>query len=227
MSELQIILPPRDEDFLSEGLRMLTKAICDAHPELEGGYGLGGEYGYGENFENDVFVMRRFYWGDCDCGYDQREYEWAKSNKHADDCYQAELRRRRIATGMWETKADDMFEWWKVDANYAERERLESAIFDDLCNKHNLDRKFGAAVHCTCDHEPKWQAFCATPEGGHYPTCSVVLPNFRHKASGFEVRWYKWIGRDNETMNDPPDIGTVLSECITSLVPSPDGDSNA
>lgn len=133
MSEITIILPPRDEDFLSESLRLLTRKICEAHPDIEGAYGLGGEFGYGENFDNEVFTMRRQYWGDCTCG--------------------------AMDTGPDEPERD-------------------------------------------CD-----------------PTCPMQLPNFRHKASGFEVRWYKWIGRSNETANEPDDIGRVITECIASLPP--------
>ena len=28
---------------------------------------LGGRYGYGSNFKNQVFSMRKYYWGDCEC----------------------------------------------------------------------------------------------------------------------------------------------------------------
>lgn len=131
MTEVQIVLPPRDRDFLSESLRMLTRAICEAHPEIEGGYGLGGEFGYGETFENDVFSMQRYYWGDCTCG--------------------------AMDTGPDEPERD-------------------------------------------CE-----------------PTCPMQLPNFRHKASGFEVRWYKWIGRGNELKNEPKDLDAVMTECLSSL----------
>jgi hypothetical protein len=54
---IQIVLPERSEDALSEALRELTGII-----DPEGGYGLGGPDGYGANFENEVFMMHRFCW---------------------------------------------------------------------------------------------------------------------------------------------------------------------
>lgn len=124
MSEtVEVILPQIRDDSLSYGLRILTKKISERHPDLESGYGLGGPSGYGVDFENDIFAMRRFYWGDCDCGND-----------------------------------------------------------DD-----------------------------------HAETCSVRLPNFHHKPSDFKVRWYKWIGRDNETEGECADLGMMISDCIDSL----------
>lgn len=216
-TELTVVVPSRSKDFLSDALRDLTMEICKRNPESEVGGFLGGRYGYGVDFENSVFVMRPYYWGDCDCGYEQREDDWSRAHKHSLDCYQSELRSRRIATGMWEVKPEGQFEYWLHNAPYEKYQEADAKICDDLCAKFNLDRSFGAAVHCTCDHEPKWNAFCDTPEGTHYPTCAVELPNYRHKATGFEVRWYKYIGRDNELKNEPPDMGAVLSECFGSL----------
>ncbi len=48
----------------------------------------------------------------------------------------------------------------------------------------------------------------------NYPGC-----NFRHKASGFEVKWYKWIGRSMELSR--PITGaewlTIFKGCVRSL----------
>lgn len=116
--EVEIVLPPRDEDEISDGLRRITKALFDSNPdEFDGGYGLGGEHGYGENYENDVFMMHRFCW--CD----------------RDSC----------------------------------------------------------------------------------PWCGdEQAPNFRHKPTGFEVRWYKWIGRDNE-LSGNADWPNIEAECLASI----------
>ena len=56
-----IILPECSDDPVSDWLRGLTREICLKTGE-ESGYGLGGQYGYGENFENDVFMMHRYCW---------------------------------------------------------------------------------------------------------------------------------------------------------------------
>lgn len=74
---LQIVLPERSEDAVSDGLRELTAAIYRASPAMDQGYGLGGENGYGANYENDVFMMHRFCWcerEDCPwCSYTGEE----------------------------------------------------------------------------------------------------------------------------------------------------------
>jgi len=53
---------------------------------------------YGEEFENEVFSVFPYYWGECTCGYEERwggkETKWWKNNPHADTCYQTELRTR-------------------------------------------------------------------------------------------------------------------------------------
>ena len=62
----------------------------------------------GEGFE-----YRRYFWGDCDCGFDERfsaaETEWGKHNKHAAGCYQTELSEAQ--------------ESWDLEHRYKEIER--------------------------------------------------------------------------------------------------------
>lgn len=216
MTEVQIITPPvADEtDALDHGLVTLTRAICQAHPELEGGYGLGGEFGYGENFENDVFSMRRYYWGDCDCGYQDLEDKWCKSHNHGADCYQTELAARTRAARLpyWDGNKWQNARRLGTDA----AKKLEDQIYNELCLKHGKDREFGAAVHCSCSYEVEWKAWAAANE--HKPTCTPQLPNFLHKRTGLEVRWYKWIGRGIESKNaDGADLQAIFAECLATL----------
>lgn len=116
-----------DSDIVSQCLYVLCETIIRGLMPDERGGGLGGEFGYGVNFENDAFVMRRFYWGDCDCGSDEND-------------------------------------------------------------------------------EP------------HKPTCSLERPNFLHKRTGLEIRWYKWIGRDMEAKPETIiDWGAIWTECMESI----------
>lgn len=141
MVEIKFAPPERLEGALSDGLRLLTKAICEASGE-ESQFGLGGEFGYGVNYENEVFSMHRYCW--CD-GYD---CPWCSYSGEEGQHFQ---------------------------------ERF---------------RPMGA--------EPN-------------PNYSGA-PNFWHKASGFKVWWYKWIGRDMEA-NGEFDISAIISECAASLSP--------
>lgn len=76
MADLMLVLPEQSEDALSDGLRALTAIVCTALCE-EGGFGLGGEFGYGVIYENDVFSMHP------NCWCDSEECPWCSySNEH-------------------------------------------------------------------------------------------------------------------------------------------------
>jgi hypothetical protein len=47
---------------------------------------------YGPEFENDTFEVFPYYWGDCTCGYDEKDMEWSEANTHHEGCYQTLLR---------------------------------------------------------------------------------------------------------------------------------------
>lgn len=42
-------------------------------------------------------------------------------------------------------------------------------------------------------------------------------PHFWHKASGFRVWWYKWIGRDMQTVNLPADLTPIFRDCLADI----------
>lgn len=50
-------------------------------------------------FENAVFRVQPYYWGDCECSYEASEAAWSKANSHGAECYQTELYGR---LGVWE-----------------------------------------------------------------------------------------------------------------------------
>jgi hypothetical protein len=99
-----------------------------------------------------------------------------------------------------------------------EHRKFEQEIYRRHCEASGIpwNDGWGCAVHCTCSYDADWAAFLKYYPG-HLETCSLELPNFRHQASGFEVRWYKYIGRDNELKNEPADPAAVISECLLSL----------
>lgn len=68
-NEIQVILPDVDTDEVSIGLRHLTETLDVQGYPLSGGI-LGGEFGYGTSFENDVFMMHPYCWCEQDdCGW--------------------------------------------------------------------------------------------------------------------------------------------------------------
>ena len=155
----------------------------------------GGEFGYGQDYENAVFAMRPYYWGECDCGYDG--FEWPE--KHI-GCYQNE----------YDALPKDKKESWSKDR------KLTKA----LCKKYGLSYPDGSAVHCTCDYHRRVQAWhdgIGYPTG-HKDTCATVLPNFHHKPSGLKISWYKYIGRGMSANTERPDNwNEIMAECDKSV----------
>jgi hypothetical protein len=82
MTEVRIIVAGRnDGDALSDGLRELTRKIAES-TGAETGFGLGGEFGYGANYENAVFQMHPYCWCERDecqwCGPNNAPNFWHK-----------------------------------------------------------------------------------------------------------------------------------------------------
>lgn len=71
--KITIVLPKGAETRIELGLVTLTEAIIGDNKE-EMCFGLAGAFGYGTNFENDVFMMHRFCWCDKeDCKWCEHE----------------------------------------------------------------------------------------------------------------------------------------------------------
>ena len=67
MTDLTIIVPAIDDDYVSAGLRRITSVLQGVTGEGPNGI-LGGNNGYGVEYENDTFMMHPFCWCDrSDC----------------------------------------------------------------------------------------------------------------------------------------------------------------
>ena len=195
---------------------------------------------YGEEFENDIFSVFPYYWGDCTCGHDDRVEQWSKENKHEEHCYQTALKKAQGGwlennpepeAQMFNTSSEeievgvtlitsepsyspsaDMWRKW-----YNKKEIAEKEIYDRLCAEFVVNRKFGCAIHCTCGYEKQWERFCEI--SGHVFNCPIVKPNFLYKPTNFSIKWYKYPLRDSYmsqkiTLKKFRDI---ISKCIESL----------
>ena len=183
-------------EFLAGGLYDLSEFLARRAPDRQHHGMLGGEYGYGQEFQNDVFEMFPFFWGDCGCGHEDAEGAWADAHPHADSCYQCELERRTDAAGDGSPGV--------------------SSIANLLAEEWGLP-ELGCAVHCTCGRDAVYAAWLA--EHAHDPRCGVARPNFAHVGSGLRVSWYKYIGR-SMTCNQPVTKqawATILEECRASV----------
>ena len=232
--DIQIILPSKSEDTLSWMLETITEELAKRDPDSVAHGFLGGKFGYGGCWDSSVFEMRPYYWGDCDCGWMEKETAWAECHTHTPQCYW-NVSREKIdnsefaARREWAVKERDRHPWGsmaakraqaEVEAAYSALDKYEEAVRRELCAQHRIpwDNGRGSAVHCTCDFGGAWAAFLKD-NPGHTQACALELPNFRHKASGFEVRWYKYIGRNNETKGTC-NIQAVLNDCIRDITAS-------
>jgi len=196
---------------------------------------------YGIEFENKTFSVFPYYWGECTCGYEQKEYKWNEKNNHEDHCYQTALKteqndwlvqnpeptaellkvkkkkiehRITMISISGADKSSQKSEWLKW---FHRREKKWEKIYTKLCAEYKLDRKFGCAVHCTCNYTQRWDRFRA--ENNHDENCPIVKPNFLFKPTGFKIQWYKYPLRDSY-MNINIPLGVfrkIIDECIASL----------
>lgn len=216
MSDLLLIFPEVSEDLVSNMMVAITKKIEESGDEIAVQGVLGGTYGYGAHYKNDVFEMRPFYWGDCICDYDTLRNEWEDSNSHDKECYQTLFHEMHYVN----YGADG---GWNFDVKPGHEKDKET--FDDICDCiDSLYAMFkiakgtpGSHVHCTCMHDINYANFLKTI--AHADDCEMDKPNFKHYASGVEVEWYKYIGRSMEYDANVA-IETwvdVFKECLTSI----------
>lgn len=157
----------------------------------------GENYSYhGDNFENDTFFVFPYYWGECSCGFEEKECP----EKHI-NCYQNELKERLgELSGM---------------------SKQGEKILKELCKKYHLTYPHGSMVHCTCDQENRyneWMKSIGFPEG-HRDECLLLRPNFFYKPDGLAIQWYKYPLRDAYS-SKPLSITyfrKVINDCIKSL----------
>jgi hypothetical protein len=136
---------------------------------------------------NGDITVRTYWWGECRCGWDDKEY----AGEHDPNCYQTRLDDLRRRFG------------GRKDA-WGHSQPRDYKPYDNartvLCKELGLDERHGCEVHCTCTYESRLEAwFHANKlgEDGHDPMCPIVLPNFEVKSLGFSLKWYKYPLRDS------------------------------
>jgi len=227
-NEIQIIIPKGASTNIENGLVELTRQIRLKTGE-SGGFGLGGQDGYGIEYENKTFSMKPFYWGECDCGwldfYDNKKFK----EKHSKQCYQSLVDVAMCKAG-WKK---DEFGYLEKPKNlsYDEATKIENKIRKKYCKQFNLSFPGGCAIHCTCGRDERFDKWHieqikkfkgnATeldeydyPES-HKKTCSLIVPNFIYKPTKCNIEWYKYIGRDQKQKGKLPK--NWLENCIKSL----------
>jgi hypothetical protein len=104
----------------------------------------------------------------------------------------------------------------EVDFNMLERSTLMESMVLVLANKATGDEKY--AIHPetrTFEND----TFVLNPYYWGDNDATSALPNFLHKASGFELRWYKYIGRGMSVNRRVTlaEFQAIFDECMASL----------
>ena len=166
---------------------------------------------YGTDFENDVFSIMPYTWGDCSCGWDflDKGHESVWALKHSPSCYWHEY------DAIWKGKTFD---------HEAQVEQLKP-----IYEKHGWSTEgdvwwHGCAVKCTCDYHQRLEAIYEryAEEFGHLgctPDCKLVKPNFLYKPTGFSISVYKYFLRNSYMSQDITleQFREMIDDCIASL----------
>lgn len=186
------------EGLVANELYALSEVLGKRQPDQQSHGLLGGEWGYGQDFKNDAFEMHPYFWGDCECGFEQAAHEWEEANPHELECWQ---------TRYWSlgNSLDD------AGTEYDQR----NSILDQWAKDNGWDGRPGVAVFCDCGQDDRWRNWAEAHS--HSPTCRVVLPNFR--CGDVEVRWYKYIGRGMSVNREVSreEWREVFARCFASI----------
>lgn len=156
--------------------------------------------------EDMLRVLAHFATGDVSYAghYSNAVFDLPDSHHHAPTCYRVEYDAICQQYKRFEQKQ------WYIDA-----------AAKDLCHKHGIawNGGVGSAVHCTCSYQREWEEWRA--QNDHAPDCPTVLPNFRHHASGLEIRWYKYLSRGMSVNKHicPVCFRDIFVDCMNSILP--------
>lgn len=199
MTNVKIVLPEgacgnydATEKQICEYLRLLTRTLIK-DTEEENAFGLGGQYNYGANFENDVFLFHKFCW--CE----KPDCPWCAGCTCPESVDHYFIEGKEVLFDEWIKYYED-----KVppvsDKNWCK--------ISDEVNKHRTMRHDGVCDYCL--GKGMFEKFALKP--------SQSAPNLWHKQSGLKVWWYKWIGRDMKVENPHNvNVKNVFKECLKSV----------
>jgi len=189
-------------DFVASELYDLSRTLGERDPEAQHHGGDG--FGYGQDFKNDVFEMWPYWWGDCDCGFDETEYQWGQNDPgHTAECWHTR----------WHNEHDRLHE---LKLGWDEQQHL----MDEWEVTNGWDGRPGVAVYCDCGAFERYHEWRMAHD--HKPTCSEVRPNF--KCGDVEVRWYKYIGRGMSVNRElsRAEWRDIFARCAASLTETAD-----
>lgn len=153
---------------------------------------------YATEFENEVFAFFPYWWGDCECGFDEAEGAWCDVHDHTPECFHTQY--MAFCDSFTNSCSEDFY-----------REQM------NWLDARGITSSYGVMVRCDCGHQAEWEAWRS--EHDHADTCPTVRPNFLHKPSGTRVHWYKYIGRGmsaDRTLTKR-EWRALFAECVASI----------
>ncbi|MGG1659498.1 hypothetical protein [Brevibacillus sp. NRS-1366] len=155
-------------------------------------------------FENDIFLVNPYDWdADCDCGFDDLEYEWWNVNKHTEDCF---LNRRKLYENELKNKN---IEW--LGEKYI-------SLIDTWARENGWVHGWsGSGSYCDCGVHESYVDW--TNAKGHEKNCRSIQPNFLYKPTGYQIQWYKYPLRDSYMNQDftYEQLEEIMQHCIESV----------
>lgn len=168
-----------------------------------------------EGYENDTFVIRPYYWGDCTCGFEEMLADFENNNDHRDYCYRKLVEKDLIEQYGWTKDSIGILEPTE-SISINEKMRIKEKVQKKWCKRLGLSTGIGMAIHCTCDYKERRNKFLS--EHDHDEWCPIVLPNFYHKPTGFSMQWYKRPLRNSYMNMDltKDQFKDIIKDCIKS-----------
>jgi len=166
-------------------------------------------------FENDIFKLFPYYWGECTCGFEEKDDNWAETHDHDENCYQKIVDKELIERG-WYIGSGGFLEHPK-EINWVDANTTEEIIRKKYCKQLGLPYPDGSWVHCTCNYDKDYEVWRQT--NNHQKNCPVIQPNFLYKPTGFEIRWYKYPLRDSYMNQNVSydEYKKILKHCVESV----------
>lgn len=196
-----IVLPERKMDSLASGLIDLTEAIAERDTDAVAHGVLGGMFGYGGHWDDDLFMMHPYCW--CE----REDCPWCVGCDCPPKAIHYFVDGQEVNYSEWRA----FFDRETGDFGQSKREHDAWIKKADAANKRRAKRH-----DPVCDYCLGKGIFALCPAGRG-------APNFWHKPSGLMVWWYKYIGRGMEAVGRSPkdDIRAIIKECIERVKAAP------
>lgn len=201
-----------DSDAISKSLYFLSETLSRGMNHEGGGF-LGGRFGYGADYENDVFLMHHFCWCEKD------DCLWCVGCRCPHDRDEVWLDGERVHES-WHEVAERMFNVplpWEVAKNGTPEYRAADKKFNAVMRERDRRLKH---IYSAITHVCQPAGMIENRKRGKTSKPPQTAPNFWHKPTGFKVWWYKWIGRDMEVNKNKlkfEEWVSILRDCFKSL----------